>query len=64
MLATTLWYVFALALLAALGLESAAAFARASVQAAADHARWTNVFFAEQGLFTLQTAYGIARHSR
>jgi RNA-directed DNA polymerase len=33
-------------------------------QAAADHARWTNVFFAEQGLFTLQTAYGIARHSR
>jgi len=38
MLATTLWYVLALALLAALGLESAAAFARASVQAAADHA--------------------------
>jgi hypothetical protein len=38
MLATTLWYVAALALLAGLGFESAAAFARASVQAAADHA--------------------------
>ena len=38
MLATTLWYVVALALLAALGVESAAAFARAGVQAAADHA--------------------------
>jgi hypothetical protein len=37
-LATTLWYVVALALLAGLGLETAAAFARAGVHAAADHA--------------------------
>jgi RNA-directed DNA polymerase len=33
-------------------------------RAAADHARWTNAFFAEQGLFTLQTAVADARHSR
>jgi RNA-directed DNA polymerase len=30
----------------------------------ADHRRWTNAFFAEQGLFTLQTAFAIARHPR
>lgn len=30
----------------------------------ADHRRWTNAFFAEQGLFTLQTAHAAARHSR
>jgi RNA-directed DNA polymerase len=29
----------------------------------ADHQRWPNVFFAA-GLFTLQTAYAQARHSR
>ena len=29
-----------------------------------DHRRWTNAFFAEQGLFTLQTAHAAARHSR
>ena len=33
-------------------------------RSAADHARWTNVFFADQGLFTLQTAHATARHSR
>ncbi len=38
MLATTLWFVVALCLTAALVLESAAAFARAGVRAAADHA--------------------------
>jgi RNA-directed DNA polymerase len=30
----------------------------------ADHRRWTNAFFAGQGLFTLHTAFGRARHSR
>jgi RNA-directed DNA polymerase len=30
----------------------------------ADHARWTNAFFADVGLFTLQTAHATARHSR
>lgn len=30
----------------------------------ADHRRWPNAFFAEQGLFTLQTAFAQARHSR
>ena len=30
----------------------------------ADHQRWPNAFFAERGLFTLQTAYEQARHSR
>jgi RNA-directed DNA polymerase len=30
----------------------------------ADHRRWTNAFFADQGLFTLQTAFDAARHSR
>lgn len=30
----------------------------------ADHQRWTNAFFAQHGLFTLQTAYAEARHSR
>ncbi len=30
----------------------------------ADHRRWTNAFFAAQGLFTLQAAFGNARHSR
>jgi RNA-directed DNA polymerase len=30
----------------------------------ADHTRWTNAFFADVGLFTLQTAHAIARHSR
>jgi RNA-directed DNA polymerase len=30
----------------------------------ADHRRWTNAFFADQGLFTLQTALVDARHSR
>lgn len=30
----------------------------------ADHQRWPNTFFAEQGLFTLQTALARARHSR
>ena len=30
----------------------------------ADHQRWPNAFFAEHGLFTLQTAYEQARHSR
>ncbi|MDB5094289.1 MAG: hypothetical protein JWO85_2390, partial [Candidatus Eremiobacteraeota bacterium] len=38
MLATTLWFVVALGLTAALVLESAAAFARSGVRAAADHA--------------------------
>src|ERR1700736_889874 len=38
MLATTLWYVVALALLGAASLESAAALGRAAVHAAADHA--------------------------
>ena len=31
---------------------------------AADHHRWPNVFFAAQGLFTLRTAFELARHSR
>jgi RNA-directed DNA polymerase len=31
---------------------------------AADHQRWPNVFFAAQGLFTLRTAFELARHSR
>lgn len=30
----------------------------------ADHQRWPNAFFAERGLFTRQTAYEQARHSR
>ncbi len=30
----------------------------------ADHRRWINAFFAAQGLFTLQAAFGNARHSR
>lgn len=30
----------------------------------ADHARWTINFFADVGLFTLQGAYTLARHSR
>jgi RNA-directed DNA polymerase len=30
----------------------------------ADHSRWTNAFFAEQGLFTLQGAFEAARHAR
>jgi RNA-directed DNA polymerase len=30
----------------------------------ADHRRWTNAFFASQGLFTLKTAFADARHSR
>jgi RNA-directed DNA polymerase len=30
----------------------------------ADHRRWTNAFFADQGLFTLQAAFEVARHSR
>jgi RNA-directed DNA polymerase len=31
---------------------------------AADHRKWTNAFFAQLGLFTLQTAHAAARHSR
>jgi RNA-directed DNA polymerase len=30
----------------------------------ADHRRWTNTFFADQGLFTLQEAFETARHPR
>ena len=30
----------------------------------ADHTRWTNAFFADEGLFTLQVAHEAARHSR
>ena len=30
----------------------------------ADHTRWTNAFFADEGLFTLQVAHETARHSR
>jgi RNA-directed DNA polymerase len=30
----------------------------------ADHTRWTNAFFANQGLLTLQSAFEDARHSR
>jgi RNA-directed DNA polymerase len=30
----------------------------------ADHTRWTNAFFANQGLYTLQKAFEIAKHSR
>jgi RNA-directed DNA polymerase len=30
----------------------------------ADHARWTNAFFADMGLFTLQAAHDAARHPR
>jgi RNA-directed DNA polymerase len=30
----------------------------------ADHQRWPNAFFAQEGLFTLYTAYQEARHSR
>jgi RNA-directed DNA polymerase len=30
----------------------------------ADHRKWTNAFFADLGLFTLQTAHATARHSR
>jgi RNA-directed DNA polymerase len=30
----------------------------------ADHKRWPNVFFAEQGLFTLKEAHALARQSR
>ena len=33
-------------------------------RAKADHLRWTNAFFASQGLFTLATALADARHSR
>jgi RNA-directed DNA polymerase len=29
-----------------------------------DHRRWTNAFFADQGLFTLQAAFEAARHPR
>ncbi len=38
---------------------------RASVgRSEADHRRWTNAFFADHGLFTLQAAWEDARHSR
>ena len=30
----------------------------------ADHSRWTNAFFADQGLFTLLTAHEHARYPR
>ena len=30
----------------------------------ADHTRWTNAFFANRGLFTMQAAFEEARHSR
>jgi len=30
----------------------------------ADHKRWPNIFFAKQGLYTMQTAHGIASRSR
>lgn len=30
----------------------------------ADHPRWPNAFFADQGLFTLMTAFDRARYSR
>jgi RNA-directed DNA polymerase len=30
----------------------------------ADHRKWTNAFFADMGLFTLQAAHATARHSR
>ena len=30
----------------------------------ADHRKWTNAFFARQGLFTLQAAHATARHAR
>jgi RNA-directed DNA polymerase len=30
----------------------------------ADHRRWTNAFFADQGLFTLQSAFDTARYPR
>lgn len=30
----------------------------------ADHTRWTNAYFADVGLFTLQTAHAAARHPR
>ena len=30
----------------------------------ADHQRWTNAYFANEGLFTLQAAHASARHSR
>lgn len=30
----------------------------------ADHRRWTNAFFADVGLFTMQAAHAAARHSR
>jgi RNA-directed DNA polymerase len=30
----------------------------------ADHQRWPNAFFANEGLFTLQTAYSLARYPR
>jgi RNA-directed DNA polymerase len=30
----------------------------------ADHRQWTNAFFADQGLFTLQTASEDARYPR
>jgi RNA-directed DNA polymerase len=33
-------------------------------RAKADHLRWTNAFFASQGLFTLATAMAEARQSR
>jgi RNA-directed DNA polymerase len=33
-------------------------------RSAADHARWTNAFFADHGLFTLKTAWEDAGHSR
>ena len=31
---------------------------------AADHRRWSNAFFAQQGLFTLSTAHAVASQSR
>ncbi len=33
-------------------------------RSAADHQRWPVAFFAQHGLFTLQAAYAVARHSR
>ncbi len=33
-------------------------------RSADDHQRWTNAFFADHGLFTLQAAYETARHPR
>ena len=30
----------------------------------ADHQRWPNTYFAEQGLFTMTTSFALARQSR